>query len=287
MGHRSLYLSPEEWMVHWRRIYDKYGKARIEIVGGEPFIYPNFIELVKMISSLHSVKITTNLSGNIERFVQEVNPELVDLDLNFHVLFIDLETVLKKTLLLKKAGFKGGICYLAYPPQMHKIQSLSEAFRKEGINFALAAFWGEHNGKKYPNAYTEEEKEMMRPYLGDIDRVTYHLNAQSPKGKLCNAGYTYAGVHSDGTVVRCGQLADKPLGNITKEDFRLFAQPAKCESEYCPCNEYVNIVEESKENILLEDSLRQKYAPEEKATTYTREVTVEVALDSFSGRIPR
>lgn len=243
MGQRSLYLSPEEWMVHWRRIYDKYGKARIEIVGGEPFIYPNFIELVKMISSLHSVKITTNLSGNIERFVQEVNPELVDLDLNFHVLFIDLETVLKKTLLLKKAGFKGGICYLAYPPQMHKIQSLSETFRKEGINFALAAFWGEHNGKKYPNAYTEEEKEMMRPYLGDIDRVTYHLNAQSPKGRLCNAGYMYADIQADGNVVRCAQLGHKSIGNITDDMFNLLEKPLPCEAETCPGNEYDNLIQ--------------------------------------------
>jgi MoaA/NifB/PqqE/SkfB family radical SAM enzyme len=82
-------------MVHWKRIFDKYGEAKIEIVGGEPFIYPNFIELVKRLSSLHLIKITTNLSGNVERFVQEVSPERVELDLNFHILFIDLETVLK------------------------------------------------------------------------------------------------------------------------------------------------------------------------------------------------
>jgi len=242
MGRRSLYLSPKEWMVHWRRIYDRYGKSRIEIVGGEPFIYPNFIELVKMLSSLHSIKITTNLSGNIERFAQEVNPELVDLDLNFHVLFIDLETVLKKALLLKKAGFKGGICYLAYPPQMHKIRFLSEVFRKEGINFALAAFWGEHNGKKYPQAYTEEEKEMMRQYLGDIDRVAYHLDAQSPKGRLCNAGYRYADIQADGNVVRCSALGNKSIGNITDEEFQLLENPLPCEAEACSSNEYDNLI---------------------------------------------
>jgi len=242
MSSRNLYLSPDEWFVHWKRIYDRYGETKIEIVGGEPFIYPNFIELVKRLFSIHLIKITTNLSGDIERFAKEVNPDRVDMDLNFHILFIDLETVIKKVLILKKAGFKGGVCYLAYPPQMHKIKSLSERFHSEGINFALAAFWGEYNGRQYPAAYTEEEKEMMRPYLGDIDRVTYHLNAQSPKGKLCNAGHTYADIQGDGNTVRCAPLGDKSIGNITREDFRLLDSPLPCEADVCPSNEYVNLV---------------------------------------------
>lgn len=243
LDRRSLYLSPDEWMVHWRRIYNKYGEVKIEIVGGEPFIYPNFISLVKKLSSLHLVKITTNLSVDIEPFVKEINSERVDLDLNLHILFIDLDIFLKRVLILKKAGFKGGVCYLAYPPQMHKIKNLSERFQREGINFALAAFWGEYDGKRYPGAYTEEEKEMMRPFLGDVNRITYHLNAQSPKGKLCNAGYRYAGIHANGDVVRCGSLADKIIDNILNEDFHLFDKALPCEAETCPCNEYDNLIE--------------------------------------------
>lgn len=242
LGKRNLTLSPDEWMLHWRKIYDKYGETKIEIVGGEPFIYPNFIELVKKLSSIHLIKITTNLSGNIEHFVKEINPQRVELDLNFHILFIDLETVIKKTIILKKSGFKGGVCYLAYPPQMHKIKYLSERFQKEGINFALAAFWGEYNGKNYPFAYTQEEKEMMQPFLGDIDRITYHLNGQSPKGKLCNAGCTYADIQADGNVVRCAPLGNKSIGNITDERFCLLERPLPCEAEICPCNEYDNLI---------------------------------------------
>lgn len=242
LGSRNLYLSPDEWMMHWKRIYEKYGEVRIEIVGGEPFIYPSFIELVKALSAIHSIKITTNLSGNIEHFVKEIDPKRVELDLNFHILFIDLETVIRKTLILKKAGFKSGVCYLAYPPQMYKIRDLSERFRKEGINFALAAFWGECGGKKYPVGYSEEEKELMRPFLGDMDRVTYHLEAKSPKGKLCNAGYRYADIQADGNAVRCSPLADKSIGNITDKNFQLLERPSLCEAEICSSNEYDNIV---------------------------------------------
>jgi len=241
LSRKNLYLSTDEWMVHWKRIYDKYGEVRIEIVGGEPFVYPNFIDLIKGISSIHSVKVTTNLSGNIDQFVKEISPDRVDLDLNFHILFIDLETVTQKALLLKTSGFKAGICYLAYPPQMSQIERLDKHFKSVGINFALAAFWGEYNGKHYPAAYTEAERTLMRPYLGDVDRVLYHLNGKSPRGRPCNAGYLYASIQADGNVVRCGPLANKSIGNILNEDFRLLEASAPCESDHCPCNEYDNI----------------------------------------------
>jgi len=241
LGQRSLYLSPDEWMVYWRRIYDKYGCVHIEITGGEPFIYPNFIEFVKLISSIHTIKITTNLSGDIETFVKEIDPKKVNLDLNFHPLFADIDAFIKKALLLKGAGFKVGVCYLAYPPQMREMDNFRKRFEEAGINFALAAFWGEYNGKKYPAAYTDEEKEIMRPFLGDVDRIAYHLNAQSPKGKLCNAGYKYTVIQADGKVFRCGQLVDKPIGNIFDEKFHLLEEPLPCEAEFCPCNEYVNL----------------------------------------------
>jgi MoaA/NifB/PqqE/SkfB family radical SAM enzyme len=242
-GRRNIYLSPEEWFGHWKRIYDRYGKVRIEITGGEPFIYPGFIKLVKMLSSIHTIKITNNMSGDIENFVKEIDPKAVTLDLNFHPLFADIDHFIKKALLLKNAGFKAGVCYLAYPPQMQLIDTFKKRFEEAGINFALAAFWGEYQGRRYPDSYTDEEKELIRPFLGDIDRITYHLKGESTKGKLCNAGHRYAVVQADGKVIRCGQLADRMIGNFLDADFHLLGKPEPCEADFCPCNEYGNLVE--------------------------------------------
>ncbi len=243
-GRRNIYLSPDEWMKHWRRVYDKYGSIRIEITGGEPFIYPNFIELIKRLSSIHRVKITTNMSGDIETFVKEIDPQKVNLDLNFHPLFADIDTFIRKALILKKSGFKAGVCYLAYPPQMGKINFYRKYFEENGINFALAAFWGEYRGKTYPDSYTQEEIEFIRPFLGDIDRIVYHLKGESPRGKLCNAGYKYAVIQADGKVIRCGQLPDKAISNFLDDNFHLLDRPEPCEADYCPCNEYINILDE-------------------------------------------
>jgi molybdenum cofactor biosynthesis enzyme MoaA len=240
---RNHYLPVEEWMRHWRRIYNQYGKCHIAITGGEPFLYPNFIPLVKELSQVHSVKVTTNMSGDIETFVKEIDPQKVILDLNFHPLFSSQEPYIKKTLLLKKAGFKAGVCYLAYPPQMKQIDTVRMRFESEGINFALAAFWGEYLGRRYPESYSQQDRDMIRPFLGDIDRITYHLKGESPKGKLCYAGHRYAVIQADGKVIRCGQLADKVIGNFFDEEFSLLDAPEPCEAETCPCNEYINLLD--------------------------------------------
>ena len=216
------------------------------ITGGEPTLYPNFIELIEELSKLHTVKITSQLSGDIYTLARRINPERVVFDMNFHPMEAQLEPYLKKVLCLKEHGFNGGVCYLAYPPQMDKIAYYQTEFQKNGIGFALAAFWGEYNGKRYPESYTEEEKELIAPYLGDMKRIVYHLEGKKTKGKLCRAGHVYASVKADGTVTRCGPLSHKPIGNLFDSSFRLFEAPMPCEAEVCPCDEYVWLVDESK-----------------------------------------
>lgn len=240
---RNLYLSPQEWMVYWKRVFDRYGEVHIAITGGEPFIYPSFIELVRELSSLHIVKITTNMSGDIEKFVKEISPARVYLDLNFHPMFVrDFDKFIRKTKLLHDAGFDAGVCYLAYPPQLGMLNLYKKRFEESGIRFALAAFWGKYQNKQYPASYTNEEKEIIKPFIGEISRIEYHLNSTSPKGKICNAGYRYANIQGDGKVVRCAQYADQLMGNIIDPDFHLFNEPLPCEKDACPGNEYDNIL---------------------------------------------
>lgn len=239
----NIYLSVKEWDDIWDRMYKRYGECHLMITGGEPFLYPNFIELIEALSKKYTIKITTNISGDIDTFARKINPERVCLDMNFHPLEAKLEPFIRKVLVLKKRGFSGGVCYLAYPPQMEKINYFKEKFEKEGINFALAAYWGEYGGKNYPQDYTDEDKEFIAPFLGDPDRIKYHLNKKKTKGKLCRSGYIYASIKANGVVSRCGTLSEKPIGNIFDENFKLFDEPLPCEAEYCPCDEYIWLAE--------------------------------------------
>ncbi|MFA7074667.1 MAG: radical SAM protein, partial [Endomicrobiaceae bacterium] len=185
MDKLNKYPPLSEMIALWDRLYDMYGECHLMITGGEPMLYPNIIELIEAISKKHTVKVTCQLSGDMFTFARKLNPERVSLDMNFHPLESKLEPFIKKVLYLYKYGFKGGVCYLAYPPNMDKIKYYDDIFKKYGIVMALAAFHGEYAGKQYPDAYTKEEREMMMPYLGDIDRQKYHLEGVKTKGKLC------------------------------------------------------------------------------------------------------
>ena len=244
MGKLNRYMPVADLMKIWQRIRDRHGECHIMITGGEPSLYPNFIELIGELSKIHTVKITSQLSGDIYSFAEKIDPSRVVFDMNFHPIDGDYDAFTKKVLVLKNKGFKGGVCYLAYPPQMDKIDYYHNKFRENGIDFALAAFWGEYGGKKYPDSYSAAERKMMEPFLGDLSRVRYHLEGKKTKGKLCRSGQIYASIKADGKVTRCGPLSHKPIGNLFDDNFKLFDRPMPCEAEVCPCDEYVWLVEE-------------------------------------------
>src|SRR3989338_4046204 len=71
---RNIYFSVDEWMHCWEKVYDRYGRCFILITGGEPFMYPNFIELVERLSQVHyPINVSTNASKDLEVFVKKID----------------------------------------------------------------------------------------------------------------------------------------------------------------------------------------------------------------------
>lgn len=242
---KKVYISADEWIRRWDYLYRRYGAVHIEITGGEPFIYPYFQELIKGISIMHTIRITTNLSANIANFLSQINPERVKVISSFHPSFTELETFLEKVLLLKERGFGDTVIYVAYPPQLKQIKYFDEIFRQKGIVFSVTPFWGKYKEQNYPDNYSQEEREILIPYLGDdIKRVEFTLAKKSPKGKLCRAGQQFALLGDDGMVFRCGQLKNKVIGNIFDENFSFLDMPTPCEADSCPCDDHNYLVGE-------------------------------------------
>jgi len=103
-------------------------------------------------------------------------------------------------------------------------------------------FWGKYQGIDYPAGYTKEEREIIKPFLGDRAGEKFQFKPKKVKGKLCRAGHTYAVIFPDGTVLRCGgdQFSELQLrwGNFFNDNFKLLEEPLSCDAEYCPCNEW-------------------------------------------------
>lgn len=236
----NRYLSVKEWVKYWSNIYTNYGKVTIEILGGEPLIYPNFNDLMKAISSIHTIRITTNLSTDIEDFIKQVDASNVKISPTFHPLFAEFDSFVKKAIILKENGFTDYVIYLAYPPQIKQISYYKERFGLAGLALSVMTFWGDYNDITYPDGYTEGEKEIIGIHLGKRGNAEFQLEPRRmPKGRLCRAGQKYAVIQANGNVIRCGGSGlNESIGDFFDENFRLLEEAMPCNAEYCKCNEW-------------------------------------------------
>jgi organic radical activating enzyme len=242
MENNGRTLSVEELTSPWKKIYDKYGSVHINMLGGEPFLYFQFKELIQQLSGMHSLEIVTNLSCNIDDFVEEVNFERVRLKPTFHPLFADFDAFLKKMLVLKRKQQNTPIFYLGYPPQIGLLKHFQQKFAEHDIKLEALSFWGEYAGVKYPQGYTPEERDLLDSCMATRNGEKFQLEPKQVKDKLCNAGHLSAVVHPDGKAFRCGGQNAQPIGNIFNDDFNLLAAPLACNSDYCPCNEWASFL---------------------------------------------
>jgi len=240
-------LPPADWLAVWERIRAEHGDIRIDILGGEPLLYPRFDELLEGLGRLHIVQITTNLAlplNRLDALLERLSPKRVHFNASFHPDSVSLDDFMARILRLQDRGFEPGVLVVTWPPFLQRLPSWREAFMNRAIPFTPMVFQGRWKGQHYPDAFTKEEKKLIASLMGNPDikeaEVKYRLDRSSTLGKLCHAGRVYANVKADGTVYRCGQDAfgHKPLGSIFDRGFRLLATPQPCPYENCSCSEF-------------------------------------------------
>ena len=229
---RNIYLTPEEWLKHWQRIYERYGRCYIAITGGEPFTYPNFLELISRLSKVHyPINISSNSSGDLDSFVQAVSPKRVSLSLSFHPQFDELDIFLERVRFLRDNKFDGCINFLAYPPYLNDLKYYINQFESIGEKLKIIPFRGIYREIAYPAGYTKEEKSL-------IGLKEERINKIRKKGTVCFAGRQSGLLLPDGEVSRCGQLwYNCIIGSFFDFNFKLSDEPQICSAETCPCDE--------------------------------------------------
>lgn len=234
-GKRNIYLSPQEWFEHWKRICNLYGRCAIIITGGEPFIYHHFTEIIEKISQIHfPINISTNASANLNDFIEKIDPKKVSLTLSFHPQYDEIEEIIVKIKSLKEKGFLSEfINFCAYPPFLKELNRYIEKVKRSGEKLKVIPYIGKYNGRDYPDGYLNEEKKIL-----GLDEK-WEKNVKR-KGSLCAAGCKSALIFPDGKVARCGQIGERFLiGSIFSDDFKLLEKPLSCDVDLCPCLETV------------------------------------------------
>lgn len=194
-------FSEEKVIAAWSRIKSKYGEAHICVSGGEPTLFPNFINLIKEISKIHTIGICTNLSLNIKEFVDNLNPSRIDLSVSFHPHFAKVDEMLDRLNLLKRYQWHFIVQCVGYPPIIDKLNNYYSHFQE--FNFSVLPFWGKYNNKNYPLDYTEDEKAAINRYIAHRENESFKTEPPKVVGRLCHAGQVYAHILPDGEVLRC------------------------------------------------------------------------------------
>lgn len=251
LAKRNRYPGAVALSTIWKRIYDRYGEVHIEMLGGEPLLYPGFFGFLEQLLRYHTVGLTTNLSIDIEPLLKTLPDDALarlSLSATFHPLFADLNSFMDNIGKILRRGMRIGVLYLAYPPQVKDIPKYKKLFADAGVTFSVLTFWGKYNDREYPKSYSFDEIQCIDPELGKRGGEKFQITPVMTKNKLCNAGHRYGIIHPDGEVYRCGgggvHGENVKVGNLFDEGFSLFAEPRPCHSEHCPCNEWAFLLAE-------------------------------------------
>lgn len=222
--------------------FSKTGKIVHTIIsGGEPFLYPNFIELSLELTKNHFMSIYTNFStSSVYDFLNKVNPNKVANI--FPALHVEQRTktnaistindYVEKVLYAQKKGFNVHGIYVLHPSLMDRFENDLAIIKKAGVNsINIKVFKGIYNDISYPEGYSDEEKNKIYASIGEYPHTKSYLsNERFFIGKKCNAGVKFFRIAPDGTITRCASIPDYH-GNIYNEGVISDKEPKSCTSK--------------------------------------------------------
>jgi MoaA/NifB/PqqE/SkfB family radical SAM enzyme len=249
----------------WKSAFDATGDIwLLHMTGGEPSIYPDFVELCESLSERHYISINSNLThSSLNSFARRINPARVSfINAGLHLEERELRngrsSFLNHADLLRSRDFPILISLVATPTALECFQQAIALLKPIGLFPIPKLFRGVLDGKIYPKAYCDIDKNRFRAFAGEardfyrpviarmdespsIDMLNDDLFLQgvpSYKGLLCDAGDRFVQILPNGDVFRCG--GTDLQGNILNGSLVRRSLPAPCDTQHCYyfCNKY-------------------------------------------------
>ena len=216
--------------------FDKTNKVcHINMSGGEPFLFPEFINLCEGITKKHYISINTNLTQPIEHFSRVIEPNRVELiNAAIHVtererLGFQLDDFARDVVILQDQGFNVVVHYVLFPPLLKRLETDSKFMHEHGVEkFVAKVFKGRYAGKEYPDSYTPFERELIESSCGPYKfSHPYMEGNRDYRGKLCDAGRKTFKVNVRGDVTRCSSINEQ-YGNLYHGTIHVDENPRPC-----------------------------------------------------------
>ena len=260
-GRITTYATPREWLD----AFNATGKSwLLHITGGEPSVYPNFIELCENLTRNHYLSINTNVSHPcMDDFPKRVDPTRVHyinaaLHYDERLKKDSLDVFIERVRRFESRGFNILVSSVMTPVNVERFSDLQRHFEARGLFIIPKVMRGWCEGKLYPNSYTKGQRKCIREHLarareryapaiarmGELPTINmlederFLHRVPSYNGKLCASGVSFVQIEPDGGVLRCN--SGQRLGNILLGDLSLLDAPRRCDTTYCPyfCEKY-------------------------------------------------
>jgi MoaA/NifB/PqqE/SkfB family radical SAM enzyme len=221
------------------RAFDRFdGPCLIHMSGGEPFLFPGFVELCRRLTVDHTISINTNLSATdvIHDFSGAVPPGQVrQITAAIHVRESErvgrtFEDYAANVHRLRQAGFSVDPLYVLHPTLIRRVEDDVARLSDLGIrDTGVKVFKGVWEGKEYPEAYRDTERELLVRLGGSYGYTADYLAGirKTFRGTPCTAGATSFKVTVRGDVQRCATVPAS-YGNIFDGTFQGAPGPRPC-----------------------------------------------------------
>jgi MoaA/NifB/PqqE/SkfB family radical SAM enzyme len=227
---------------HIAQSFDRTGRSWwISMTGGEPFLYPGFVQLCRELTRNHFLTIFTNLSTtNVLQFAESIDPRRVySLNASLHIVERErrrrLDQFIAYALHFQKKGFRVRVDYVAYPPLFDRLEHDLRMLTARGIeHVSLQAFQGVYRSRLYPSGYSRQEREVFRSLSTDDRETDLIERTHSFFGQPCRGGQEFFYMNIGGEMRRCPE-ASRSYGNFFAGRYRLDERPRPCPYPLCLC----------------------------------------------------
>jgi MoaA/NifB/PqqE/SkfB family radical SAM enzyme len=251
----------------WSSAFDATGAIwLLHMTGGEPSIYPDFVDLCERLTTRHFISINSNLThASLADFSRWIDPSRVSfINAGLHLEERELRNghnaFLRNAEALRARDFPLLVSLVATPSALGRFDEAIALLAPIGLFPIPKLFRGIANGKTYPQAYSDTEKQrfkMLAARAQDFYRADLLRREEPPsidilsddlfldglpsyRGALCTAGERFVQILPNGDVHRCG--GGDPQGNVLARTFTRREGPAPCDTQHCYyfCNKYSN-----------------------------------------------
>lgn len=249
-------LTPEEILTF---LASSRKKWLIHFTGGEPFLYPRFVELCTALSNEHLIALNTNFSTrNVEEFRRLIPAEKVKyINCGFHPQFRQVrettKALIEKLSLFWESGFFVFSSCVMSPTTLGKFSEYFEIFSENNLLLVPKLLRGSYLNKRYPEEYTLKQIEIIKE---NYDKASVFISNNGLDEKMaritfnpmldrdftdgfpdftginCRSGINFVRIKPDGNIYRCG--TNHLIGNINRGDIEFFTLPRKCDEMCCP-----------------------------------------------------